>query len=199
MDSYSLTWRDNDGGLPTYLVTNYESGKFRISPYFNSDGYFSGTMVAVAGTKTFTLAGQDFSDYLEDGDEVDIAGTLNDGVFTVASATADSFTVDETVSTETVATVVRKVMDTLILSVIRLPLITLSSLTLTPEIQYDHQEFLADGVVREAYHKPDSSTFDAELSNIYRLRFEVSKSRARETQLVLDGLDLVFRPHLGTI
>ncbi len=201
LSDYVYSWQTLTGD-PRYILPDAEVGKLRVIPYFDTDGYFTGTMEGVAGTKTFTLAGQNFSTYLEDGDEVDIRGILNSGVFTVASATADSFTVDETIQTETVATVVREVMDTLWLSVDRLPLnqLTLAAWeTQSPEINFDYHTKLIDGILREAYEKNDSETYDPQAATKHRGLFQLHVAMAKKEKLRLRHSTRVLRPHPGTI
>jgi len=153
-------------------------------------------------TKTFTLAGQGFSTYLAVGNQVDIAGTLNDGVFTVASVAADSFTVDEAVQTETVATVVRKVRDTLLLSVTRLPLSQLTIgawQTQSPEIVSTDHNKLISGILRKAYLKRDSQTFDPKAAETHRLLFERDKGKAKTARDRLRHPAQILRPDAGTV
>lgn len=130
MDYMNTTWRDDDGGSPYYLINDYTSGYFRISPYYPS-----------------TWTGS----------------------------------------------------DTIYLDVIRLPITRLTAPSQTPEIRYDHHVFLIDGVLREAYLKPDTDTFDPQLSVRYGTRFEENKDKAREQSILLDGTYEVFVPHYATI
>lgn len=191
-------------GVPRYLVPDYEVGKLRIIPYYGSEGYFSGEMTFTASDKRISMTGAMFSNYLKPNDKVVISGTdNNNGTKTVITVETSFFTISETVTNETAPkTVVQKVMDALWLSVSRLPL---APLTLAnwenefPEINFDYHPKLIDGVLREAYLKQDTETYDPKASERHGAKFEISKALAKKEKYRLRHSNRILKPHRGMI
>lgn len=203
LEDHMFSWETRTGD-PRYLVPDCEKDKLRVVPYFNTDGYFSGTMTLAALDKSITKAGANFSTHLSAGSQVVITGTTsNNGTKTVVTATANAFTVSETVTDETPsAAIIQKVRDTLWLSVSRLPLapLTLASWeSQSPEINFDYHPKLIDGILREAYLKQDSECYDPRASERHGLRFEGSKIAAKREKYRLRHSNRVLAPSRGAI
>jgi len=202
LSDHLYSWQTRTG-YPRYVVPDYEVGKLRAVPYFNAEGYFSGTMTFTAGDNKITMAGAKFSDFLSAGTQVVISTTVsNNGTKTVVTASADDFTVSETVTDETVSTVVQKIMDTLWLSTDRLPLIQVSLANWeseSPEINFDYHAKLVYGILREAYEKDDAETYDPELAAKYRGIFQGHINKAKKEKLRLRHSTRVLRPNPGLI
>jgi len=201
MENNFFSWKTRMGD-PRYLIADCEIGKLRVVPYFNTEGYYAGTMTFTDTTKKIELVGALFSTYLSVGDSVVISGTVsNNGTKTVVTATTDYFTVSQAVVLETVAAVVKKVRDNLWLSVSRLPLNQLTGVSVseTPEINFDYHSKLIHGILREAYDKRDSQTYDPQAAARHRALFEAEIARAKKEKYRLRHSTGVLRPHPGTI
>jgi len=96
----------------TLQVTGYASGKWKVQGTLDGAALGSlvpehfGTLAFESGTKTITRSSGDWTssgktNYSRPGTKITIRGaTLNDGTYTVASATATDLVVDESLSDE---------------------------------------------------------------------------------------------------
>jgi len=202
LNEYIFSWETRTGD-PRYLVPDYEVGKLRIIPYFDTEGYFSGPMTFAAADKSITKAGANFSTYLSAGNQVVITGApLNLGTKTVATASVNAFTVSEAVTNETSsAAVIQKVRDTLWLSTSRLPLnqLTMASDNEEPEINFDYHPKLIPGILREAYEKDGAQTLDPKAADRYRILFQGHINMAKKEKYRLRHSSRVLRPNPGTL
>jgi len=203
LNDFVFSWETRMGD-PRFLLPDYEVGKLRVIPYFNADGYYSGSMTFAAVDSSITKVGANFSTHLSPGNQVVITGTTNNnGTKTVVTATADTFTVSEAVTDETPsAAVIQKVRDTLWLSTSRLPLnpLTLAAWeSQSPEINFDYHPKLIDGILREAYLKQDTECYDPKASERHGIRFEASKMLAKKEKYRLRHSTRVLRPNPGTL
>lgn len=202
LNEYVYAW-ENRTGDPRFVVPDYETGKLRVVPYFDTEGYFSGAMTFAAVDKSITKAGANFSTYLSAGNQVVISGTTNNnGTKTVVTATANAFTVSEAVTDETPsAAVIQEVRDTLWLSTSRLPLNQLTMITDSeePEINFDYHPKLIDGILREAYEKDGTETLDPKKADKHRLLFQAHIVTAKKEKYRLRHTARVLRPNRGTL
>lgn len=205
LDENVYSWETRTG-TPRYLLPDCEVAKIRVVPYFNTDGYFSGTMTFDAAGKSITMAGAKFSTYLAPGDSFNLTGTVLNATlgdwFTVVSATENSLIVNETIVNEVHSAVIAKVMDTMWLNVSRLPktdLVLAQWETQSPEINYDYHPKLIDGILREAYLKQDAECYDPKAAERHRLLFEQSKTLAKKQKYRLRHSAGVLRPARGAL
>ncbi len=92
-------------------------------------------------------------------------------------------------------------VDTLMMDVVRYPLLqlSLSTPTLSPEIHFTNHIDLVTGIMREAYLKEDSQTFDKQASITAGALFESAKSDAKSSMLTLRDDDSVYAAHDGAL
>jgi len=111
--------------------------------------------------------------------------------------------VSEAVTDETSsAAIIQKVRDSLWLSTSRLPLIQLTLanwITESPEINFDYHPKLIDGILREAYLKQDTETYDPKAADRHGIRFEASKMLAKKEKYRLRHSSRVLSPHPGAM
>ena len=214
LDDNVSSWRRITGNV-LWMIPDYGLGIFRTVYYPPpSLGYWSGaiTFTALGGTITHTIGSTEtnFSTLLAATDQVVVSGTTLNGttavpkIFTVTSASSNSFTVTETVVDEVVASggIIQKVVDTMRLTVSRIPLnqLVIGTIdTVSPEIRSDYHPYLTHGILREAYMKQDSQCLDVNKSNEHKAIFEYRKNQARNERDWLRRTTQTMKPHPGAI
>jgi hypothetical protein len=202
LNKYAGDWRTRETDNPTHFIPVAEKGKFRVWPMFYDDYVFTGSATFVAATKKITAASG--LDVFEDGDEISIDGsTSNDGIFTLASdGVATQIEVDETLTSEGPVTVtIRKVMDYINLFVARFPLTpaTTANLSNTPELHFQYHDRLPDGIMKYAFLKRDTMTYDPQSSANHGKLFRDSINEIKRDNIFEAHFDDVVSPHPGTL
>lgn len=194
------SWRTLTG-TPSLYIPEYESAKIRVVPYYDKTGYieaeasFSGNTITLPSGK---IVSSDWSV----GDELSVNGTdENDGIYLITNITNTTFTVSATLTDESQTCLIRKVRDKMYMTVNRL-MVTPLSLEFpnrSPEIRQEHHIHLIDGILREAYKKADTETYDPNRSERHAINFEIAKAKAKEQKLLLRNTGGIFTPHPGAI
>ena len=197
---FSTSWRKNTG-QPYLYIPQYETGSIRIVPYYDAVGYVGGQSVFSGNIVTINTT-EDLRNHFSNGDMINISGTaLNDGVYTITNVSIDTITVSVSLANESANALLRKVRDTLLLSVDRMMVtpLSLSEPTRSPEIRVENHMDLVDGILREAYLKADTETYDPQRSMRHSVSFETAKDRARSDFLLLRDTNPILKPHMGCL
>jgi hypothetical protein len=203
LDRWVLNWRAKTG-TPSHYIPEAELSKVQVYPYFDAIGVVtgSGNISFDAATKKITKP-SGLSVYSE-GDSISISGTTNNNVVVTLAAVLDTeLTVNETLVNETnTSAILRKVRDTMNLNVTRLPInqISLDNLNVSPELPFLYHDKLPDGIMKYAYLKQDTETYDPKASATHGVIFagfieDVKKELLKKTRRSGNTLG----PRLGAI
>jgi len=203
MNQNVVNWK-NATGTPIAYVPEYEYLKFRVYPYYAADYVIEGNsnISFDSGTKKISRATGGLTIF-EQGDLFQVSGTTdNEGYFTVDTVSDTEIVVLEALVDELLTSaVLRRVEETATLSVIRLPLtnITSADLTVEPPIPEDDHVSLLDGILKYAYLKQDTETYDPQKAARHAVLFEASINDMKKKYRDKVGHSYAAGPHLGTI
>ncbi len=186
LEQLVVDWR-SDTDTPRYFAPSSSMGHLRIWPKFDDTSEVVGASNVSFSVNTITKTGETFSDHFAVDDAINVSGTtLNNSYLTVATVGTTTMTVDETLVTEaSQSATIRKVEDTLMMTVNRMPLTPFtisdcaSTSTTTPEIKSLYHGGLLDGMLKRAFLKAGTQTYDPQQAERHREIFEGFKQKVR--------------------
>lgn len=202
LDRNRYAWRKSTG-TPTYYLPEEEHLQVRLYPYYPDDYVVEGSsnISFVAATKKITKAAG--LSIFEQGDMINISGTTsNNGNVTVDTVSDTEIVVLETLVNENnTSAVLRRVEETVEMSVARLPLTAIASadLTVEPPFAEVYHDGLVEGVLKYAYLKQDTETYDPQKSARHGLAFDAFIKEMQGDYRKKMHIDWVAGPHRGAI